>query len=273
MRAVTKNSLRQVRHQIGSFVGIIVIVAVAVGFYAVMKTSAISYRTSVEHYFATNKMPSAILTGPGFTLSDQSRALSASGVRAAQVRANIDARRWGDTLRLQSYDTQDPRINLPHIYEGRAPNGTSECLLLARYAEANNLHVGDTITVSTNTFSDSCRVSGLATSPEHVYLAQNATTPIADPSNFGILFVDTQFAMRNHLPFSELALLYDNTARDDTTLNAATIAVGESKIIRTVKQADIYSYDAFRSDVGQFELFAYIFPIIFFIISASFFSE
>lgn len=268
MKAATKNSLRQVRHQIGSFVGIIVIVAVAVGFYAVMKTSAVNYRTSVEHYFAANHLPSAILSGTGFTTSDQTRALGVVGVRAAQVRVNLDTRQGSDTLRLQSYDTQNSQINQPHIYEGQAPNGPNECLLLERYARANNVHIGDTVTVATSSFSDSCRVSGLATSPEHVYLAQNATTPIADPATFGILFVDTQFALRNHLPFSELALLFDGTTKDDDALDAVAAAVGESKIIRTVKQADIYSNDAFRSDVGQFELFAYIFPVIFFIISA-----
>lgn len=264
MRATTKNSLRQIRHQLGSLLGVMIIVGVAVGFYATLKTSAETYSSDGESYFARYHMPSAILYGSDFSPDDLQKVEKVSGASTAELRATVDARRGNDTLRLQSYDIHDPRVNVPYIYNGQAPRTADECLLLKRYAAANNVHVGDKVAVSTNSFTDSCTVTGLATSPEHAYLAKNAATPIADPADFGILYVDNRFAERNHVPFSQIALLMSDMGK----LGDVERALGNDQIYRTVKQADIYSYDAFHSDVGQFNLFAYIFPLIFLIISA-----
>ena len=213
MRATTKNSLRQIRHQLGSLLGVMIIVGVAVGFYATLKTSAETYSSDGESYFARYHMPSAILYGSDFSPDDLQKVEKVSGASTAELRATVDARRGNDTLRLQSYDIHDPRVNVPYIYNGQAPRTADECLLLKRYAAANNVHVGDKVAVSTNSFTDSCTVTGLATSPEHAYLAKNAATPIADPADFGILYVDNRFAERNHVPFSQIALLMSDMGK------------------------------------------------------------
>lgn len=264
MRATTKNSLRRIRHQLGSFIGVMIIVGVAIGFYATMKSTAATYKTVGENYFSQNKMPSAILSADTITTDDEQRVGEVAGVTAVQRRALLEVKHGEKTLRLESYDTARPRVNIPHVYDGRLPQNADECLLHERYAKANHISVGQKITISTNQFSDSCTVVGLGTAPEHTYLAKNAATPIADPAEFGVLLVDTEFAERNHLPFDQLAILLS----DDTNLNDVERALGTERIQQTTKRADIYSYEAFVADAGEFELFAYIFPIIFLIISA-----
>lgn len=268
MKAPTRNALRQLRHQAGSLIGIITIVAIAVGFYVTMKTSADNYNTSTLQYFETNAFPDAILSGSDFTGSDAEKVAKNDTVESAQIRTVIDTKHGDDTLRLYTYDIQSPKVNIPYVYEGSAPRNPGECLITQKYAQAHDIKIGDTVKISTQQFADTCLLSGLASSPEHLYLMKNPTTPIADVNDFGILYADTVFASRNHIPFNEIVVRFRASADRKAALDSITAAIPATKLFKATDRDSIFSYEAYKADVGQFKMFAYIFPIVFFIITA-----
>lgn len=268
MSAPIKNYLRGMRHQLGSLVGLIVIIAVATAFYTTLKTVVANYDTSTETYFNEYKFPDAVVSGVGFSESDAIAVRDVTGVAAVQLRAVVDVKSGDNTLRVFSYDSQNPEVNAPYIYEGAAPSSVDECLITQKYAENNTIKVGMKIALANKTFSDECTVSGLATSPEHMYLRQNNTQPVATTRAFGMVYVDTAFAVRNKLAFNELAVRYVSSADISSTTQEVKAALPAQKLLGVTEHDDIFSYQAHSSDVELFNIFAFIFPVTFFVIAS-----
>ncbi len=273
MRVTTKNSLRQVKHQLGAFLAVMMIIGVAIGFYSTLKTASHVYQTMGETHFANNKMPSAIIGGQGFSETDLAEAKKITGVDAAELRARLDAKHTNNPqeakrIRVHSYNSDNPQVNIPYVYEGRTPNNPDECLLHERYARANDVALGQQVTIKLHDVTDSCTVVGLATTPEDAYLTASETSFLSDPTDFGVLYVDTKFITRNHLPLTELTLLVNDNSSLDETVDTVTKSINTKQITSITKHDRIYSYSAFKADTQQFEVFAYIFPTTFFVISA-----
>lgn len=268
MKASTKNYLRGLRHQLGSLIGVVVIIAVAVAFYTTLKTVVVNYDHSTTAYFTDYKFPDAIISGSNFSEADATKVRAVDGVAAVQLRATRDIKSGDNTLRVFSYDTQNPEVNVPYVYEGTLPRNADECLITQKYAENNNVHVGDTLEFTDVTFSDSCVISGLATAPEHMYLQQSEAQPVADKKTFAIVYVDTELAERNALPFNELALRYDAHADRSEVTQKVEAALPAQKMLGVTERDSIFSYQAHHADIEQFEIFAYLFPVVFFFIAA-----
>ncbi|MDO5077409.1 ABC transporter permease [Corynebacterium sp.] len=267
MKAPTKNMLRQTVRQARSLLGLVIIIAVGIGFYVTIKTSSVNYENSSNEFFHQYALPDLLISGGDFDAEDERRVAELPGVQAVQRRAVVDTKRGDHTLRLLSYDTSSPRANKPYIYHGDAPRSVDECLITEKYAEANQLRVGDRIEFSHKRFKDSCTVTGFATTPEDLYLKQSATQPIADPKDFGMLYVDTKFMTRHELPLSEVAVRYHEGVDTHHLDDQIAETLGE-KVRDVTKRPDIYSYNAFKSDVEHFGLMAYVFPLVFLIIAA-----
>lgn len=267
MKSPTKNMLRQLRRQLPSLIGLIIIIAMGSGFYITMKTSSVNYEHSSNEYFHQYALPNLLISGNEFSIEDEEDVVQIPGVKAAQRRAVVDTRRGDHTLRILSYDIDKPRTNKPFIYNGTPPTKAEECLITQKYAQANNVQLGDRIEFSHKQFNDYCIVSGFATKPEDLYLKQSSTQPIADPKDFGMLYVDTGLIDRHQLPFGEIAIVYEDNV-DSAKLDAAITDRLGDKVEFVTKRPDIYSYNAFKSDVEHFGLMAYVFPIVFLIIAS-----
>ena len=267
MKAPTKNMLRQSARQARSLLGLIIIIAVGIGFYVTIKTSSVNYENSSNKFFHQYALPDLLVAGGEFDAEDEKKVAEIPGVNAVQRRAVVDTQRGDHTLRLMSYDTSSPRANKPYIYSGKSPRSPDECLITEKYAEANKVRVGDRIEFSHKRFEDSCAVAGFATTPEDLYLKQSATQPIADPKDFGMLYVDTEFMTRHKLPLSEIAVRYREGVDTEDLDDRIAETLGD-KVRDVTRRPDIYSYNAFKSDVEHFGLMAYVFPLVFLIIAA-----
>lgn len=267
MQAPTKNMLRQLRRQVASLLGLITILAVGAGFYITIKTSSVNYENSSHQYFHEYALPNLLIAGNEFSTEDEHAVAGLAGVEAVQRRAIVDTQRGDHTLRVMTYDTQSPRTNKPYIYDGVAPATVDECLITEKYAHANNVQVGDRIEFSHKQFNEYCNIVGYATTPEDLYLKQSATQPIADPQEFGMLYVDTEFIARHNIPFQELAIVYNDDA-DSEKLDDQIADVLKDKAQHLTKRPNIYSYNAFKSDVEHFGLMAYVFPLVFLILAS-----
>ena len=273
MAVATKNSLRQIKYQLGAFIAVMVIIGVAIGFYSTLKTASHVYQTAGEKHFSANNMPSAIIAGIRFTTEDRTTAAAVAGVEAAELRTRLTAKHVDNPqgekrIRLHSYDSLQPQVNIPYVYQGRTPKNPNECLLHERYALANEINIGDKVTVNLHDVTDNCTVVGLATTPEDAYLTASETSLLSDPAEFGVVYVDSEFITRNKLPFTELAVLVAEDQPLSATVDTVTDSLPSDQITRVIKRDQIYSYSAYTADVQQFAVFSYIFPTTFFIIAA-----
>ncbi|MDO5076963.1 ABC transporter permease [Corynebacterium sp.] len=261
------NALRQMRLQVGSLLGLVIIIGVAVGFYATLKTNSVNFERSTYQYFHDYGMPDLIVDGVGFTDQDADTLRRMSGVEAVQVRASVDTRDGDDTLRLLSYDIHNPRVNRPYLQEGREPEHVDECLVAEKYATKNDVHPGDTVRFEHRLFQAECKVSGIATAPEDMYLKQSATESVADTSEFGVVYVDTEFLRERQVPANQIVLVFAQDADGGRINEDVETALGE-KVEKLTEKTKVGSYDSFSADVGDYNRMAYIFPIVFLIIAS-----
>lgn len=128
------------------------------------------------------------------------------GLLAAEVRlrfpARLDVAGAGGLLPAEVIslpEAGEAAVNRTYLASGRmpSPGRADEALLLKRFAEANGISVGDEIAIILRGRKVTVSISGLATSPEHVYaIASGELVP--DEKRYGVVWM-------NERPLSQIA--------------------------------------------------------------------
>lgn len=267
MKIGNKIIVRRNIEQLGAFISTLLIIAVAVGFFVVMKSVSVSYQNKAEEYFQTNALAEYSFFGEGFGKSDVLKIENVAGVKNVLGRNVVDIKNDDKSFRIIS-TPQNPQINIPYIYEGEMPNSSTQCLIAKKYADANDLHLGDNLDIKIAGHEHRLKITGISASPEYAYLSKNVTVPLADPVEFGIVIVDDDFFQSIRNPYyNEILISFDSGANQTKTVENVKNVVPGSKIVSETKQSDQLSFSFYKSDLKQINLFAYIFPIIFFFIA------
>jgi len=148
-------------------------------------------------------------------------------------------------------------INAPYIYKGRMPTNENECILLKRNAKALGISIGDSLHLGGKILV----VTGLAASPEYIYMVQNERTMMAQPDRFVVVFVTPANSDDEATTFNEIIALTDS----NFSASAASRAIGAFK---TELQADQKNHYLYRNDLDEIRSFAYIFPFVFAVLIA-----
>ena len=242
--------LRKTRIHIPQLIGLMLLLVVGVCFFVTLFTIVIRYEETAEQYFIDYAYADVTFYG---TFNDESvRVLSEQcGVISAQGRMVRDFREGERIYRVISLTDG---INALHIYEGRLPEKETEGIILRRNARALNMSIGDTLIIGYNQLT----ITGLASSPEYVYLVQNERTVMAQPDRFAVMYVTRGFFPYG---YNEIVVLADDSfsvAQSSEKINA----------FRAVLRADQLNHYLYRSDLGEIRSFAYIFPFIFAVLIA-----
>ncbi|MEI6266474.1 MAG: FtsX-like permease family protein [bacterium] len=267
MKTGNKIIVRRNFEQLGAFISTLLIIAVAVGFFVIIKSVVASYQNRGEEYFQTNALAEYSFFGEGFNESDVSEINNVAGVKDVFARNVFDVKNEDKTFRVISAP-QSPQINIPYIYEGEMPKGSAQCLLAKKYADANGLHLGDYLDITIAGQVYKLKITGLMASPEYVYLSKNVAVPFANPKEFGIVMVDNDFFQIIGNPYyNEILLSFNADANQSKTVESVKKAIDSSKIVSETEKKDQLSYSFFKADLKQINLFAYIFPLVFLFIT------
>lgn len=245
-KSVYRLICRKMRANLPQFLGMGLLVLIGVAFFVTLYTIYLSYEENTQRLFASQRYADVTFYG-SFDEDDVTAVLEQKGIEFAQGRRVQDYKDDGVTLRLISLTGA---INAPHLYEGSLPRDFNECLLLKKYAQARGIKPGDTVTVDGKTL----RVTGIAASPEYVYMVQNEQTPMAQSDRFGVVYVPAGFF---DLPYNEIVAA--------GPIEAASAGAAGKRIdaAKTVPQADQINYNMYLEDLDQIRTFAYIFPLVF----------
>jgi len=235
---------RKMRSHIPQLAGLVVLLTIGVCFFMTLFTIVMRYEETVEQYIIDNAYADATLYG-AFDAESVRLVSELGGIRLAHGR---NVRDYRDGERILRVISLTEGINVMHIYEGRLPANETECILLGRNAAAMGLGLGDRLALGDKTLV----ISGLAASPEYIYLVQSERTMMAQPSRFGVVFVAPGFFAEG---YNEIVVL-----ADDFPVARATELTGA---FRTMLRKDQPNHVIYRSDLDEIRSFAYIFPFIF----------
>ncbi|MCL2443597.1 MAG: FtsX-like permease family protein [Treponema sp.] len=267
---------RKIKTHIPQLLGLILLLTVGVCFFITLFTIVLRFEETAEQYFIDNAYADITFYGvfdeeSVRTLIEFNGVLSAQGRTVRDYRETISNRET--TLNdittnineciIRAISLTD--INIPYIYEGRFPENETECVLLKRNAKAIGLSIGDSIKLG----GKSLVITGLAASPEYIYMVQNERTMMAQPNRFAVVYVTKDFfhedsaSPQNELSqkYNEIVVLSDN----NISIPAASQAIGA---FRTELQKDQINHYLYRNDLEEIRSFAYIFPFVFAVLIA-----
>ncbi len=249
MKAVNKNTFREISKSKSRFLSILLICAIGVGFFSGVRATCDIMKTSADDYFDEhNLFDLRVLSTFGLTENDVRAISEVEGVDGVYPSKYTDlALHRGDEEYLTRIFSSTPdEINKIDIYEGRAPESDGECIV-----SYNKLHegikVGDRITLEDLTEADEFplkgteyTVVGLYSTPMYISKTQRGSTNIGDGAIDAFMIVpEEQFTgeiyteiyvrsdkLKNAFSYSEEY----KELRDDISDKLETLGIDRSEI-------------------------------------------
>jgi len=241
---------KKAKSNISQLMGIILLLSVGAGLYITLFTIAMRYEETAQQYFVDHAYANITVHG-AFDTESTRLVAELDGVILAQGR---NVRDFREDKRIFRAISLTDGINIPFIYDGRLPQNENEIMLLNRTANAMGFTLGDNLTLGGRIFL----ITGLAASPEYIYLVQNERNMMAQANSFGVVFVADGFFGEG---YNEIVILAD----DGVSVNDISEMPG---VFRVVMRSDQISYNLHLDDLEQLRSFAYIFPLVFAVLIA-----
>ncbi|MFW5896775.1 MAG: ABC transporter permease [Bacillota bacterium] len=193
MKILDRRLIRNLKSSRVQMLAIGAVIVMGLVTFAALTTTANNMSTSLNEYYHEQRFADLQLefawTSPG--ILEALRRIP--GVAEIEGRAVVETRSPIDedhqpTLRLVG-NPRNPGINIPYLTEGRLPSRSREIALLGSFAEANDLHPGDSLPLIFAGEIVDFTVVGLAQSPEFILAVRDLRAMMPDNLRFGVGFV------------------------------------------------------------------------------------
>lgn len=215
--AWNKNNRREIRHTIGRYLAILIIIALGVGFFSGLKiTKEAMIRTGDTYIKNSHMYDYRLLSTLGFTGEDRDYIRKLEGVKAAEGAFNADfiADFNGVTDIILKAHSITGELNQISLVTGRLPEADNECLVDALAFSKDD--IGKDITLSDrneeaakDSFTyRSYTIVGLCNSVNYMYRSDRGTTKLAGGSVNAFIYIPEGGFSLDY--YSELYVTLDN---------------------------------------------------------------
>lgn len=205
MRAIAKDTAREMRRTLGRFFSIFIICAIGAAFFAGVRATSPDMRLAADTYFdEQNMMDLRVLSTVGFEQEDIDRIAAIEGLDGVQAgyTADVLATVHDKNMVAKLYSLPesgqtgtDNDINRPLLIKGRMPESEGECLADDRLTRSG-VALGDTIQLASGTDdaitdtlrTDTLTVVGIVNSPLYTGNSRDSAT-IGNGTVSGFLLV------------------------------------------------------------------------------------
>ncbi len=189
--AWNKNNRREIRHTLGRYIAILMIIALGVGFFAGLKVTREAMIKTGDTFVKNSKMYDyRLLSTLGLTEEDVKEISKLKGVANAETAVYVDFvtdfNEHSDIILKAHSMTQ--QINQLSITSGRRPEAANECVVDALFFTDED--IGKTITIADENSEDTrssftyreYTIVGLCNSVNYMYRSDRGTTKLAGGS-------------------------------------------------------------------------------------------
>jgi len=189
MKKLLIRLLRDIRHNIGQFISIVLILAVGSIMFGGMFGAILGLDRFVDNYYSEQNLADGWTYWKGISpeeleeLKSENPNATLEGRYTSELLYTVGSN--DTTLRLHSFSD----INKPYLITGHMPKNNFEVILDEGYTKANNISIGQVLQIMVNNKNFKFTVTGICESPEYAYKAKDSTGGAANNRNFGIAFV------------------------------------------------------------------------------------
>ncbi|MGH3968241.1 MAG: hypothetical protein ACRDTV_09050, partial [Mycobacterium sp.] len=265
-RALRRKVRRDVWRQRWRFTAIATVIAIGVAVFVAATDSYRNLDQSFDRAYATQRLPDAILSGPGVAgLRDTVAKMPGRPLVDVRHQADVGMRVNGHALYGRAVgvpDSRQPSVSLLDMQTGALPH-FGQLVIEQHIADHYHLGPGDTVELLGKQGWQPFTIAGSALSTEYLWPARSPQEILTTPEDFGVVFLpDTE--LQRALPHaSEQIAVY---ARDRFAADALIAAAGElarNAGLQFVPREQQASYHTLADDVVQFGSLARILPWLF----------
>ncbi len=262
---LSRKLLRDMKQNAMQFLAIVLLCALGTWVFSGLDATWRMLELSAETYFEECNLADLWVKSSGFSKQDLSRLKNLSGVSQIQARSTLeyDAPDLGTdvSLNVHAYDG-DMQINTPLIREGSGLRSTDlkGCLIEEQFAQAHNLTVGDSITLSYSGINKSFIIRGIVMSAEYMVTTKDVT---ADPEHYGFALISAQAV--TEMPLNDVLVKLDDGADESTVISEIQELLPTALVLT---QQTHSSTMMARNFTSMFKNLSYVFPVLAFAVAA-----
>jgi putative ABC transport system permease protein len=274
MKALNLKVFRDLKSQKWQFIAVIFLVFLGVALYTSFYMSYLNLSKTYDTFYEkTNFEDLAVTFNPApEELLSEVRKIDGVEEVYGRLSAYGTFEREGNkvTLKLLSIP-EELKVNKLVIVDGRYPEpGERAVVLLKKFADYHDIKVGEVISMDINEKRVSLKVSGLAFSPEFIWIVESGSW-ITTPKTFGIAYIPQQ-TLEEILGtagiISEAHITIYDEDRVEEILNRAKDIFADYGIVEIYKREDQPSNKLVKMDLDGFKELSFMFPSFFLFISA-----
>lgn len=278
MGILTRRLLRSINQTRGQFIALSAIVMLGVLIYISMSTAFNNLASSqaafyqktrfADHFFQVAKAPRQVVQQieklPGIAKASGSIVDEVAVLKPENKRA---------AARIYSYQLLEDELNQIYLFSGRNFENatTNEVIVDPAFAKANNLNLGNTLTIAALGKIHFLSVIGTASSPEFIYPMQDAASVFPDPQDFGIFMLpygqaEQLFNMQGQV--NQIAIEFAPGSNQEEVINIIKEMLVPYGLISNYPRKDQLSHSLLQGELDQLKLASRYLPLMFFIIAA-----
>ena len=276
-RTLNLKVFRDLRSQKWQFIAVIFLVFLGVALYTSFYMSYLNLsKTYDKFYEKTNFEDLAVTLNPANPAPEKllSEVRKIDGVQEVYGRLSaygtFERENNRVTLKLLSIP-EELTVNRLVIIDGNYPDaGERGVVLLKKFADYHGIKVGEFISVSINGKKVNLKVTGLAFSPEFIWIVESGSW-MTTPKTFGIAFIPQKtlekiLGVENVI--TEVHVTVYDEDRADEILNRIRDIFSDYGISGAYKREDQPSNQLVKMDLDGFRELSFMFPSFFLFISA-----
>jgi len=267
-----RKMLRDILRHKSQFVSIFLMAFLAVFIYTGVGGEWRGLQTSAERYYTDTNLADVLVMGSTYTMEQAQAVAAIEGVTAAERRTILKAavkhfsnESFANAPELSLHFVEKGEISVFHLVDGVPFDIADDNGIWPdkRFAEANGLAVGDTLTVSIAGMETEKTVRGTIYAPEYVFAGDNGgLTPNFAETGYAYLSY-TAFPAPDYFAYSTILIKSESL---DGLEEKVSGALG-GKIAVYLEQENHPSIAMFQNEINQHKMMGDIFPIVFLLVA------
>lgn len=262
--------LRDIKNNLGQFISIFLMTILAALVFSGINAEWYGMKAESEKYYAESRLPDIWITGSNFNNDDVTRVKEISDISEATLRLSFDSSvNIGSEKTLRINVIENDTLSKAKLIEGISPDSSQDGLWLDNsFAKANDLCIGDKVTLRITDRRIEKEILGLIIHPEYVYSSNDGSGFMPDYENFGFVFLySSQFSQGFETPYNQILITIKEDA-DEKSISEELESKFSDKSIMIINRDVHPSVSTFNSEIEQNKAMGGVFPVVFFLIAA-----
>ena len=280
MKALDRKLLRELGRLRGQLISIALVVAAGIMSAITMQNTYLSLAAARDGYYAEYHFAHVFASLKRAPLSVRQQLLEIPGVLAAQARVSLQVvltvpglDRPAAGKLVSAPDEGPPTVNGVLLRRGRwfTAGVDDEVVASERFAQVNDLAIGDTIVAVLNGRQRTLRMVGLGMSPEFIYETEPTAGFMSDERLYGVFWMSERAlsaAAGLTGSFNEAAVVLAPEASERSVIAEVDRVLAPYGGLGAYGRDDQLSSRVVRDEIKQNETIAGILPLVFLSISA-----